>query len=160
MRSSFCQGSQVQPCSMILELEEVFLGLVRRITVQDLLRTVVRPQCGSPRRHHHPRSSMSLSSNMLPLWDRPCNRRTGRRSTITSIYWDRQNRAQSVQQIVKLQRESRITLNRLQREAIGSCGLVMCKSMFLPPPGDFRVLMIWYSAPITQLTKSSGISST
>lgn len=132
MQPSFCQGSQVQPCSMILELEEVFLGLVRRITVQDP-RTVVRPLCGSPpRHHHHPRSSMSLSSNMLPLWDRPCSCRTGRRSTTTSIYRDRQNRVQSVQQIVKFQRESRITLNRLRREAIGSCGSVMCKSVFLP----------------------------
>lgn len=128
MHPSFCQGSQVQPCTMILELEEVFLGLVRRITVQDL-RTVVLPLYGSPPRHHHPHSSMSLSSSMLPLWDRPCNFQTGRRSTITSIYRDRQNRAQSVQQIVKFQRENHITLNRLQREAIGSCGSVMCKSM-------------------------------
>lgn len=128
----------MQPCSMISELEEVFPGLVRRITARDR-HTVVLPLYGRPlRRHRH--SFIRLSSNVLPVWDRPCKSRSGRRLTVTSIYRDHRSRGQSVQRIVKSQRESRITLNHLQREAIGSCGSVM--------------------SPTTLLTKSSGISST
>lgn len=145
---------------MISELEGLSRGLVRRITAADR-RTVVLPLYGSHPRRHHP-SSIRLSSNMLPVWDRPCKFRTGRRSRLTSIYRDHRNRGRSVQRTVKSQRESRITLNRLQREAIGSCGSVMCKST--SPLQGFQdstwMLMICPSAPITLLTKSSGISST
>lgn len=126
----FWQGSHMQPCSMISELEEVFPGLVRRITARDR-HTVVLPLYGRPlRRHRH--SFIRLSSNVLPVWDRPCKSRSGRRLTVTSIYRDHRSRGQSVQRIVKSQRESRITLNHLQREAIGSCGSVMCKSTSPP----------------------------